>query len=449
MSNATVEWARAKNAYAQGYTSGRATALLAVLVALNILNFIDRQLLQSFVVDVRRDLELSYFQFSLLTGLFFSFSYTLAGLVMGALADRINRPRLMAGGLCVWSALTAASGLATNFFQLATARAFVALGEATLSPSALSMLSDAFPDKRRGLASGLFYLGIPLGAGGSLLVAGLLGPILGWRNCFLILGGLGVLASLAVLLLRDPPRRSATAAAVKPPPLSRAAADVIALLKRSVALRYLLIGATLVIFSQGALVLDQAWLVEERGYQVSRAQTTFGLLFLLAGVCGAAIGGQLSDLCQQRFQGGRLLFLGIGFAIIGPISITYRLLSPDTPLFYFTAAIGSLAIMLPFGAIISAASELAPARSRATVIALTILVMALFGTAGGNAFAGWLSDQFIAAGHAQPLTWALMATSAVSLLAVPMFLLGALRYQRGVEVAHALENAETPGASDR
>lgn len=424
--------------YAPGYKGWRATLLMIFLVMLNILNFIDRQLLQSFVVDVRRDLELSYFQFSLLTGFFFAFSYTLAGVFMGALADRVGRPKLMAAGLFVWSALTAVSGAAQNFAQLASARAFVALGESSLSPSALSMISDVYPVQRHGLTSGLYYLGIPLGAGGSLLVAGLLGPIIGWRGCFFVLGGLGVVLTGAVLLLRDPPRRTSADSAPMPP-MSKAVPDLLKLLKCSPTLRYLLMGATALTFSHGGLVLDQAWLVYERGYAVAQAQTIFGMLFLVSGVIGALVGGQLSDLFHRRLPGGRMTFLAVAFLIVSPIAAIYRFLEPGTVPFYAAAIVANISIMLPFGSIISTAADISPARTRATVIAITILVMALFGTAGGNAVAGWLSDHFIYLGFEQPLTWALLISGAVSFLGVPAFLLAAWRYQESRAAAAALD----------
>lgn len=414
--------------YAPGYRGWRAAALLVFLVLLNIVNFIDRQLLQSFVVDVRRDLDLSYFQFSLLTGLFFSISYTVAGVFLGMMADRVHRGRLIAGGLAVWSALTAACGMAQNFAQLAVARTFVALGEATLAPSALSMISDVFPDKRTGLASGIYYLGIPIGAGGSLLLAGLLGPIIGWRGCFYLMGMIGLFLAVGVLLLKDPPRRSAAADAVPPPPLRQALPDVGRLLSVSPSLCCLLPAAALVIFSQGALVLDQAWLVEERGFSVPEAQTIFGILFLIAGVFGAFLGGWLSDLFHRGMTGGRMYFLAFAFILVGPAGIAFRLVESGSILFYAAAVIGSIAIMLPYGAIVSTVADLSPAGLRATMISLTILAMALIGAAGGNAFAGWLSDHFISLGMDQPLTWALMISGGISMLAIPLFLLAGRFY---------------------
>src|SRR5947209_20557533 len=87
--------------------------------------------------------------------------YAIAGLLLGTVADRWHRPRLIALGLLVWSALTAASGLAQNFWQLGAARFFIGIGEATLTPAAIAMLADVFHPRRSALAAGLYYLGIP------------------------------------------------------------------------------------------------------------------------------------------------------------------------------------------------------------------------------------------------------------------------------------------------
>jgi hypothetical protein len=105
----------------KGTASRRAWVLLGLLALLNVLNFVDRQLLVSFGAPVVRELELELWQFGLLTGLMFVLFYTAAGVLLGTLADVSRRPRLIAGGLLLWSALTAASGLARGFWDLAAA----------------------------------------------------------------------------------------------------------------------------------------------------------------------------------------------------------------------------------------------------------------------------------------------------------------------------------------
>ncbi|RYF91732.1 MAG: MFS transporter, partial [Caulobacteraceae bacterium] len=177
--------------------------LLVMLMLMNVLNFVDRQLLSSFANFIVPDLGLSNGQFGLLTGLVFLVFYAVAGLFMGALADLVHRPRLIAGAMFVWSALTAASGLARGFLSLALPRVFIGIGESALTPTAMSLLADRFPPEKRGFASGFYYIGVPLGVGVSLLVAGVLGPKLGWRNCFLLLGAIGVVFSFAILAVRE------------------------------------------------------------------------------------------------------------------------------------------------------------------------------------------------------------------------------------------------------
>jgi MFS family permease len=263
----------------------RASALLALLAALNILNFIDRFLLQGFAVDLMADLHLSHLEFTLLTGFAFTLFYTVAGLFMGALADRMHRPRLIATGLGAWTVLTAATGLVTGFAQLAVLRTFIGIGEATLTPAAVGLLADTQPPRRRAFATGVYYLGAPVGIGSAFLLAGALGPVFGWRRSFMALGALGLLLALAVAAVREP-REAAAADAAPATTGLLPMRDVVSVLRTSVPLRLLMMAGMLVIFGQGAFVLDQAWLVEERGFSKTHAQALSGAMFMAGGVLG-------------------------------------------------------------------------------------------------------------------------------------------------------------------
>ncbi len=120
------------------------------------------------------------------------------GLFMGALADRTHRPRLLAAAVTLWSVLTAATGMAKSFVGMLIPRLFIGIGESAATPTSISILADRFPARHMGLVSGIYYLGVPVGVAASLLIVGYLGPLIGWRNCFYLIGGLGV--GLAVLL---------------------------------------------------------------------------------------------------------------------------------------------------------------------------------------------------------------------------------------------------------
>lgn len=103
-------------------TERRGFYLLGFFVLLNILNFVDRNLILGLSVPILEDLDLTYAQFGLLTGIIFTLFYTTVGVALGTIADRWNRPGLIAIGLFVWSVMTAGSGLAKNFLHMALAR---------------------------------------------------------------------------------------------------------------------------------------------------------------------------------------------------------------------------------------------------------------------------------------------------------------------------------------
>ena len=181
--------------------------LLFFLTLLNLLNFVDRQLIASFANFIVPDLGLTDWQYGILTGLAFVFFYSIMGLFMGTLADKYNRPRLISFGVLLWSIFTALTGAAKGFISMAIPRAFIGVGESILTPTSMSMLSDSFPANRMGFAAGVYYMGVPIGVGISLLIVGFLGEPLGWRNCFYILGGIGAILGIVAFFFKDRPRK--------------------------------------------------------------------------------------------------------------------------------------------------------------------------------------------------------------------------------------------------
>jgi MFS family permease len=399
-------------------------ALLAVLTLLNVLNFADRYLMAAFGSSIMRDLGLSNFQFTLLTGLVFSVCYVVFGLFAGSLADRYNRPRLIAAGIAVWSLLTAATGLARNFAQGAIARVFIGVGEAVLTPSALSMLSDRMPPQRRALAAAVYYLGIPVGIGSAYLFAGLMGPALGWRGTFLVLGGIGLAGALGVLLLRDPPRGGGEALSAEALPIGSFRDSAIGLaraLRASPVLLLTLVGGAATIFVQGGAILDVVWWQRELGYTEERAQQITGGLFLTGGILGAVVGGVGADLAYRRSRGGRMMFLAVVYLLVAPVSVAYRIVPMEPALFYLCCFILSASMMVPYGAMFSTVQEVVPVNLRGASVALLILFNTLIGQAGGSAAAGYLIDELIARDIERPMTWGLLIAGLPGLIAIPCF----------------------------
>ncbi|HEX7054787.1 MAG TPA: MFS transporter [Burkholderiales bacterium] len=409
-----------------GTSAARGYRLLVLLTLLNILNFADRYLLVSFSNSVISDLGLSNFQFALLTGFAFTLFYALFGLFSGALADRGHRPRLIAVGLFLWSALTAATGAARSFAHVGLARLFIGVGESLLTPAAMSMLSDTLPRHRRSLGAAIYYLGVPLGVGGSFLFAALFGPAIGWRGTFLLLGAVGVLGALLMLAMDDPPRGALDAGELSPEArrigsLGESARGMAHALRTTPVLGLVLLGSAAAIFVQGAAVLDVVWWVKERGYDEARAQTLLGAMFLVGGIIGTLVGGMGAEWLHARRRDGRLVFLAVGYLVVMPIGLAYRLVEPGSALFYGFAFIFNASFMISYGATFPLVQELVPIRLRGASVALLILSNNLLGQALGAAFAGLLADLFAARGAAQPLTWAIFLSVAVGLAAVPAF----------------------------
>jgi MFS family permease len=407
-------------------TPRSAWSLLAFLTLLNVLNFVDRQLIVSFGEPITRDLGLQLWQFGLLTGFAFVMFYSCVGVLLGTAADVWNRPRLIALGLLLWSALTAASGLARGFWDLAAARLLVGVGEATLTPAAVSMLGDVFRPRQRALASGIFYLGIPLGAGLSLILAGTLGLALGgWRQCFYLLGGVGVPLAAIAWCLRDPRHGAAGGVTAKPPAGGVGAAAVSALL-HSPALVLTILGGVTTLFAVGATAFDMIWLQRERGFSQKEAGLFLGTVILLGGSAGNVLGGWCGDWFQRHRPNGRLLFLALGQLVLCPAVLAFRMLPADSAWFYVAAAANAVQVTFFYGPLFASVQELSPAGVRSTMIAVLIFGHNLLGYAPGSFVAGKLSGG-LAGRVAEPISWGLFITGLAGLLAVPLFLLAAWR----------------------
>lgn len=420
-------------------------AFLCFLTLLNVMNFVDRQLLASFANFIVPDLGLTNTQFGLLTGLFFIVFYSAMGVFMGALADMVNRPRLIAAGLAAWSALTALSGAARGFWTLAVPRMLIGVGESIMTPTSMSMLADRFPPARLGFASGFYYMGVPIGVGASLLIVGYLGPAIGWRNCFFLLGATGVgLAVVMLLFVKETPRRHHAAPASDSSgaaqPTAAPAQSFRSILKtlgfalrNCPALAYTIAGGVALHFILGAAAFDQLWFVEERGFERAEIARLTGWIAMSAGILGNLFGGAGGDWWLKRTGMGRPMFLFWIMLLLAPINIAYRLVPGDSVWFWIGVFVGFFQLGTFYGPTFSTVQELVPPQIRATVVAVYILLLNLIGLGFGITAGGIAIDAFAAAGFEQPYTWTLVVFTAFSLLAIPLFYLAGRRFHEDRE----------------
>ena len=165
----------------QGFSPGYANYVLAVLLLVYVMNFVDRQVLAILLEDIKADLQVSDTALGLLSGLAFALFYTLAGIPIARWADRGSRRLIVSLGLTLWSGMTALSGLTQNFAQLALARVGVGVGEAAGSPPSHSLISDYFPPERRATALSIYAMGIYIGVMLGYLAGGWLNQNFDWR----------------------------------------------------------------------------------------------------------------------------------------------------------------------------------------------------------------------------------------------------------------------------
>jgi len=203
-------------------SAARAWTSVFILFLTAVLAYTDRQVLSLLVDPVKHDLAINDTQISLLLGTAFAVIYGVAGIPLGILADRRSRRNLILAGVAIWSVGTLACAVAPSFAFLFAARVIVGLGEAVLSPAAISLISDSFEPRRRGTAVGVYFTGIAIGVGGSIVIGGAVLDMVGrglfaatpladwspWRLVLLAIGVPSLLWSLVFLVIREPVRRN-------------------------------------------------------------------------------------------------------------------------------------------------------------------------------------------------------------------------------------------------
>jgi len=404
--------------------------LLFFLTLLNLLNFVDRQLIASFANFIVPDLGLTDWQYGILTGLAFVFFYSIMGLFMGTLADKYNRPRLIGFGVLLWSVFTALTGAAKGFISMAIPRAFIGVGESILTPTSMSMLSDSFPANRMGFAAGVYYMGVPIGVGISLLIVGFLGEPLGWRNCFYILGGIGAVLGIIAFYFKDRPRKHLID---NPDEVNLSYSEIVSTLRQALtssnALILTIAGGVLYHVALGAAVFEQLWYAQERGFERSEIAQLTGIIGVVAGLAGNLFGGLMSDWWLKTFNQGRPMFLFWLTLLLLPLGIIYRFVEPNTFIFWLGVIIGYFQLGCFYGPTFSTVQELVPPKIRATVVAFYILCLNLIGLTFGSLGGGIFTDLLRSFDVTEPYTIMLVTFSLIAGLAIPCYYFGGKIYE--------------------
>jgi len=285
-----------------------------------VLSYTDRQILSLLVEYLRRDLQYSDTQISLLQGMAFVFFYVLMGFPIGRLVDNSNRVNIIAIGIVVWSFMTGLCGIFKEFWLLFAARAGVGVGEAALNPSVYSLLPDYFEEEKIGRAGSIIAMGSTIGAGIALFVAGaiieltssvdefvlpVIGTIFNWQLTFFVVGLPGLLFALVLYLsVKEPPRRQflQNQYSINANVSSASISEVVGYLNDNI--------KTLVLYSLGfgfgslsafAIVnWVPAYFIRLHGWSPGSTGVYFGIAIICASIAGVWTGGVLADWLSRR-----------------------------------------------------------------------------------------------------------------------------------------------------
>ena len=463
--------------------------VLILLMLVYTLNFIDRTLIAVVAQPIIESFQLTDAQWGLLYGPPFAIFYAIMGLPIALWADRSNRVHIISLCIVLWSIMTALCGVALGFVSLLMFRIGVAIGEAGCTPPANSLIGDYFIARKRATALGVYSMGVTLGSvlanvfGGpiaqmegsdvgtwldgtvlSWLFSGLeWATIEGWRVAFVVVGLPGVLVALLVwLTIKEPPRGYSD-----PPDRGADAApgwsDTFAELKRKPSFWWMAIAASLVAFVGYGLISFQApFLQREHGLSVRDAALQFGAPLSLMAAAGTFLGGYFTERLTARLPTAMAWVPAVGITLAVPAYIA-AFFSSDLFWVFVFWGIGAVFHYSYLGAQYNIGQGVVSNRSRATAIAVLLILVSLIGNGIGPYFVGFMSDFFMQqelltldthtwlspeacksasvtrsmteetlckAANSTGLKWAMAATASIFLIAAGGFLMCARTLQR-------------------
>jgi len=360
---------------------------LALLTALNLLNYIDRSVLFAVQDLVKAEFHRSDAAFGLLTSVFFIF-YMCAAPFMGPLSLRFSRKRVIVAGALVWSGATLLTAVTTNFNQLLIRHTLVGIGEASFVILSPTFVADLFPVEKRGRVMGVFYLALPVGTALGYLLGGVMGPKYGWRAPFYAGAAPGVLLALLLLLLPEPPLGLFDAAESKTPER-----DTLKSLLHNPAFLTATLGMAMMVFALGGLqVWMPTFLHRAHGYSLLDANIIFGLSTIVNGLVASLAGGWISDWLLRRTRSAHYLVSAVSLGLGIPAMCVALFASGRTMVVGIFVA--EFLLLLNTGPLNAAIIDSVGPHVRAAALAASIFVYHLLGDVPSPALIGYMSDKY-------------------------------------------------------
>jgi len=421
---------RHDNVFPRSY---RRSALI-ILLMIYVFNFLDRQVVNILAESIKRDLSLSDTELGMITGLSFAIFYSLLGLPIARYAEHADRPKILAASVALWSVFTAICGFATNFVQMFLARLGVGIGEAGGVPPAHSLIVEFTPREERASALAFYSMGMPLGTLSGLALGGVVAAMFGWRAAFFVAGLPGVLfAGIAFLVLREPRRQVEQARIAQVRPSLREALSILA---SKPTYRWLLAGASVQsMVAYGVAAFVAPFFLRTHGADLAAFAASLGMkpIALLGIWLGIATGffGAVGTFCAGKIAdrfGRNDLRAYPAVAACGPLlTIPGYLFVFSTP----SALVALGALIIPsmchtawYGPVHASSQGLVHPNMRATISAVTLVVINLVGLGIGPPLIGMISDharRVLGMDDAAGLQVALVTTISLTALGVFAF----------------------------
>lgn len=395
--------------------------VVSLLCLLIVDSALDRLIVSLLVGPLRRDIGMTDTQIGLIFGSAFAFFYGIVGLPIARLVDIGNRKRLIVIGVTLWSLATFASGLAQDAWTLAGLRIGLALGEAVLTPAAISLIGDLFPADKRSFPTSVFLTATMFGAYGCYLIGGAvlaglgetgtvmvpyIGPIAVWRLVFFCVGTPGIFIALLVqTTVREAARMDGGHRASLSQVLHRFTGQA-----RLYCGLFFGVGVNLAIgYSFGSWIV--AFLERRYGWTASFGGTMFGMIGLVSSMSGALLVPALAQILRRRGIADALLITAIGVEFLSAVSAACGILQSNPwatlillgpMIFGITGGSTLVTIMI---------HDIVPANMRGAFMAIVVLCGSAAGMALGPALTAYLSEHVFHGPDA--LRWALATVPAV------------------------------------
>ncbi len=370
----------------------RAGLALALIFAINTMNFFDRQILGAVGEMIRKEWGLNDTVLGTL-GTAFTLIYAVVGLPLGRLSDKYARNKILSVGVFLWSLLTVTSGFARNFVQMFIMRLGVGVGEATCAPAATSLIGDLFPATKRGKAVSIFMLGLPIGIALSYAVSGLIAQSWGWRSAFFIAGIPGLICAIWAYFTREPARGATEVHSIGH---KKREGSPFLLVLSIPTMWWLILSGALHNFNMYAIGSFLApFLIRYHSLNIKNAGLIAMVVNGLAGIPGLIMGGYFGDLLGRTRKNGRMIVAAIALLITVPF-MYLGIARPAGDILGFTllASIGMATMYVYYSTVYSAIQDVIEPSLRGTAMAIYFFAMYVMGASLGPVGTGFLSDHY-------------------------------------------------------